>query len=1316
MKQWKQKVVAVLLVLSMILGFAPMELKAFAAEDNVLSVSEMSKEKLTNSKVVGMFTINATSEKTVEIDANEKTAEDGESFTQRLKLGGAGEAGFRSISFSIAQKSTVTVYAMSSTSSEDRELALFSADGTMVDSMVAYGTSLAKGTFSIEEAGDYYLASTKSGVNVYQVLVDTSSLKALNVSELETQKLTSSTMFGDFTITASSEKAVEIDANEKTADDGESFTKRMKLGGTGSADFRSIQFSTAGKATISVYAMSSSSSADRVLGLYDMEGNLLSQVDALGASLVKGTLQVPSAGDYYLASLSSGVNVYCIKVESGAGQIVRLPWDQIGRAKLESVEVSSSDPSKLVVKFNAVTGNDGADTATAILYNEQNEIVATASVGKSSNNEKTVELVPPASGSYTVRVKTERSNEETARYSKIVSADFTLPLGQTVVRAVNRGNGDVLVKWNEVKEAKSYIVEIKETTADKYVTALTVSETQGLVKGLKVDSDYDIRVVAVRDEDKVASDAIHKKVKAAEEREWAYTFFGQSIKENVNTMEMIEEENLTFKLNSCTVKEDGTIDAKGGKFTTFHDGISYYYTEVNPKTENFVLTGTFQLDYINTTPDGQEGFGIVAMDSLGEYGVSSVNHYTNSASIIATKFEATIDGTKYTCKDTIGARFVSGITKEVLASGDSAIATSAKNVSKAFSYDKKDLVKAGEKYTLTLVKDNTGFRAYVNNDKSNEFIMYDANKLLELDSDKIYVGFAAARGCNVTVSDVSLTITNPATDPKAEKEPAELIALSTKVDAPTTSANSNYNLVFRANADGVITIKDSKNTIVNGAKVRANEDYSKVVTLKKDDNSFVITFDPVDSYIPGKNQVLASYAPVTVEHKVSYKTYEGDVIYVSADGKATGAGTKASPLDIHTATAYVKAGQTIELAGGVYEMTKALTIARGIDGTYGNRITLKSAKGERAILNFSKANGGMQVWGNYWYIENIDVTETPGNVKGLQVAGDYNVISLVNTYKNGDTGLQISGTGSETYEKWPKYNLILNCTSYDNRDPGMNNADGFAAKLTCAEGNVFRGCIAYNNLDDGWDLFSKIESGPIGAVKIENCIAYKNGTLSNGTGNGDGNGFKLGGDGISVAHELINCVSYANNTAGITSNSDPAVIVKNCTSYGNKGANITLYGKGSDARQFVASNNISMAGAGDNISEMPSLATSDNYFNLQGKCVNSEGTELTKDIFVSVDTTIAPTRTANGSIEMNGLLVLKEADALAYGAVITITEFEEIAPGVMEYIVKAGDCLSRIAKNIYGKESAWKDIYEWNKDIISNPNLILIGQILKLFQ
>lgn len=50
--------------------------------------------------------------------------------------------------------------------------------------------------------------------------------------------------------------------------------------------------------------------------------------------------------------------------------------------------------------------------------------------------------------------------------------------------------------------------------------------------------------------------------------------------------------------------------------------------------------------------------------------------------------------------------------------------------------------------------------------------------------------------------------------------------------------------------------------------------------------------------------------------------------------------------------------------------------------------------------------------------------------------------------------------------------------------------------------------------------------------------------------------------------------------------------------------------------------------------------------------------------------------------------------------------------GEQVYEVKAGDSLSKIAKNYPGV--SWKDIFEANKDQIKDPNLIHPGQKLKI--
>jgi hypothetical protein len=145
-------------------------------------------------------------------------------------------------------------------------------------------------------------------------------------------------------------------------------------------------------------------------------------------------------------------------------------------------------------------------------------------------------------------------------------------------------------------------------------------------------------------------------------------------------------------------------------------------------------------------------------------------------------------------------------------------------------------------------------------------------------------------------------------------------------------------------------------------------------------------------------------------------------------------------------------------------------------------------------------------------------------------------------HHNDDTGLQITVPEAQATDNTRgAYNTVINCDSYDNYDELTNgeNADGFAAKLRIGPGNVFRGCRAWYNVDDGWDLFAADD-----VVVIENCWAFLNGQTSRGTGSsGDGNGFKLGGRPAGVgqgnaAHQARGNSAFENDACGFTRNNN----------------------------------------------------------------------------------------------------------------------------------------------------------------------------------
>ena len=252
----------------------------------------------------------------------------------------------------------------------------------------------------------------------------------------------------------------------------------------------------------------------------------------------------------------------------------------------------------------------------------------------------------------------------------------------------------------------------------------------------------------------------------------------------------------------------------------------------------------------------------------------------------------------------------------------------------------------------------------------------------------------------------------------------------------------------------------------------------------------------------------------------------------------------------------------------------------------------------------------------------------------------------------------------------------------------MEDADGFAAKLTTGEGNVFDGCIAAYNADDGWDLFAKAATGSIGAVTIQNCVAYKNGYLMlaaepvkkqslqfptvtcDDDGNlsfsnvavtiaaGNGNGFKMGGTNLPGNHKLLNSISYDNAAKGIDSNSCPDVKVYSSTSYNNEGYNVALYtGNKSAVTDYAADGVISFRKGTDGKEQLALQSQSSTavygpnnfYWDSETQTSHNKSTNtvtVKESWFESLDTSVAPTRNADGSINMHGLLLLT-AEGLA---------------------------------------------------------------------
>ena len=886
-----------------------------------------------------------------------------------------------------------------------------------------------------------------------------------------------------------------------------------------------------------------------------------------------------------------------VKLTAAGATTQRKDWAEVAEPVISDISVKDG---KITVKYVGVTGDDGADKITVTMTDEKGNKTDKNIVKEAT--EGTAEFTPSASGVYSFVVVATRENEENVKTSSSVEYTYSLPLAaSSIISAYNKGNGVIGVEWTSVNEATAYVVEYSND-GKNWASLDAADKTEATIKGLTVGSEYSVRVVAKRGEDSTTSKEATIKVTKEAQQKWGQITYGNGASSS--------KDSFTGSVNEGKV----TIKSKSGKLVpASFDGLSFYYTEV-PASQNFTLRAKVTVDSW-TLSNGQEGFGLMAADKLGGSG------WNNSYMAVASKTEyywneetkeVTTDSsaTKVSQKLGLASQEKTGVTKDNIAAIEANDTATVQANFKSTSYpleqrypEAKNIIgnsttpaddgNITEMY-LTIQKNNTGyFVTYesVDGSYSTTKKYYDTEALERIDSDYVYAGFFASRNATATFSDITFTTIDPKEDAPAEERPIEKVAVNTYVQSATATGSADYEFLFSANCDGTLSIEDANGeVIVSDVEVKADTLVKPAsVTLNKGKNAYKINFTPAEGYKPnGEYSAMESYETVVIDHTVTYKTFgeAGQSIWVAPDAK--GSGSKEDPMSIYDAVKYVMPSQQIVLTEGTYKLESPLKIARGINGTADQMIYMVAdpdAK-TRPVIDFQGLCTGMTIGGDYWYFKGFDVTGSADGQKGLQVSGSHNTLDQIETYHNGNTGLQISRLNvTDTYAEWPSYNLILNCTSYGNADKGYEDADGFAAKLTVGDGNVFDGCIAHHNADDGWDLFAKVQTGSIGSVTIKNSIAYANGYLEDGTNAGNGNGFKMGGDSMPGSHVLENSIAFANKAKGIDSNSCPDIKVKNCTSINNQGANVAFYTNSAKNTDFEATGVISFRTAKEDVAE-----------------------------------------------------------------------------------------------------------------------------------
>ena len=1218
-RQTKRRIMALVMAALMVVGLIPtgFAAKAVSAANNVYTFDASKETAIT------------TAEKKADIAAGKYGTEGyftlsgkvtrGNSSTFSAELAkGADDKEEGALTFTVTGTADVVVTATSTGSTNTSDLALVDASGNKIDGIKAVTgtkpeteikyTNLAAGTYSIIAPKD---GENNRGVRVLSAVV----------TEIAAAVVTS-----DYTFDASAETA--ITTAEKKADiaagkygtegyftlsgkvtRGNSSTFSAELAkGADDKEEGALTFTVTGTADVVVTATSTGSTNTSDLALVDASGNKIDGIKAVTGTKPETEIKYTNlvAGTYSIIAPKDGENNRGVRIlktvvtqTSGGERPARADWSGVVAPVLGDV---TSKDGNITVPFTMVIGYDGADKVVVTMTDEAGKEVASESYAKDTTG-ASVTFTPSASGKYTFSIKAVRDGGADKTGAETKTADFVLPLATSAIGSIyNKGNGSVAVEWSAVKEATSYVVEYSND-GKNWASLDAADKTEATIKGLTVGSEYSVRVVAKRGEDSTTSKEATIKVTKEAQQKWGQITYGNGASSS--------KDSFTGSANEGKV----TIKSASGKLVpASFDGVSFYYTEV-PASQNFTLRAKVTVDSW-TLSNGQEGFGLMAADKLGGTG------WNNSYMAVASKTEyywneetkeVTTDSsaTKVSQKIGLASQEKTGVTKDNIAAIEANDTATIQANFKSTSYpleqrypEAKNIIgnstntpaDAGDitEMYLTIQKNNTGyFVTYESADGSYSTTKkyYDTEALERIDSDYVYAGFFASRNATATFSDITFTTIDPKEDAPAEERPIEKVSVNTYVQSATATGSADYEFLFSANCDGTLSIEDAKGeVIVSDVEVKADTLVKPAsVTLNKGKNAYKINFTPAEGYKPnGEYSAMESYETVVIDHTVTYKTFgeAGQSIWVAPDAK--GSGSKEDPMSIYDAVKYVMPSQQIVLTEGTYKLESPLKIARGINGTADQMIYMVAdpdAK-TRPVIDFQGLCTGMTIGGDYWYFKGFDVTGSADGQKGLQVSGSHNTLDQIETYHNGNTGLQISRLNvTDTYAEWPSYNLILNCTSYGNADKGYEDADGFAAKLTVGDGNVFDGCIAHHNADDGWDLFAKVQTGSIGSVTIKNSIAYANGYLEDGTNAGNGNGFKMGGDSMPGSHVLENSIAFANKAKGIDSNSCPDIKVKNCTSINNQGANVAFYTNSAKNTDFEATGVISFRTAKEDVAE-----------------------------------------------------------------------------------------------------------------------------------
>ncbi|MDB6152932.1 MAG: Pectate lyase [Chthoniobacteraceae bacterium] len=353
--------------------------------------------------------------------------------------------------------------------------------------------------------------------------------------------------------------------------------------------------------------------------------------------------------------------------------------------------------------------------------------------------------------------------------------------------------------------------------------------------------------------------------------------------------------------------------------------------------------------------------------------------------------------------------------------------------------------------------------------------------------------------------------------------------------------------------------------------------------------------------------------------------------YVAPAGDDASSGTFEAPFaTIQRGQQAASPGDTVWVRGGTYLVTelqiaerrrgRACVTLLNKSGSEGKPIRYWAYEGEQPVFDFSAVKPAnlrvtaFEVDGSWLYLKGLTVTGVQVTILGhtqsicFDNEGDNNRYEQL-TMRDGQAIGFWLGRGSN--------NLVLNCDAYQNHDYTSENqrggnVDGFGFHVPKGSvNNIFRGCRAWFNSDDGFDFINTAEP-----VIVEQCWAFYNGFNAKFANLADGNGFKAGGyarrpaselPAIIPRHVVRQCLAVGNKASGFYANHQPGGGIDwiNNTAYRN-GSNFNMLGRSVEKVSedlpgigHKLRNNLGYKGRTElsNLNETASDAAN-NYFNL----------------------------------------------------------------------------------------------------------------------